>query len=76
MKLWSKENTNTTAQIEQFTVGRDREFDLAMARFDVEGSIAHVTMLGEQGLMQENEAKMAIAGLQQIHDEILRGFLH
>jgi argininosuccinate lyase len=73
MKLWSKENTNTTAQIEQFTVGRDREFDLAMARFDVEGSIAHVTMLGEQGLMQENEAKMAISGLQQIHDEILSG---
>ena len=47
MKLWSKSNTSTTERIETFTVGRDREFDLLMAAYDVEGSIAHVTMLGE-----------------------------
>ena len=46
MKLWSKEKTSTAEQIEHFTVGQDRNFDMLMATFDVQGSIAHVTMLG------------------------------
>lgn len=49
MKLWSKEKTNTAQQIETFTVGNDRDFDLLMASHDVQGSIAHVTMLGGTG---------------------------
>lgn len=73
MKLWSKEKTSTAAQIEQFTVGRDREFDLQMASFDVQGSIAHVTMLGEQGLMSAAQAKLAVDGLSQILKEIEAG---
>ena len=73
MKLWSKEKTSTAAQIEQFTVGRDREFDLLMAGFDVQGSIAHVTMLGEQGLMSAANAAEAVAGLQTILQEIKEG---
>jgi argininosuccinate lyase len=73
MKLWSKEKTSTTAQIEQFTVGRDREFDLLMASFDVQGSIAHVTMLGEQGLMSPENAAEAVAGLHTILQEINKG---
>lgn len=73
MKLWSKEKTSTAEQIEQFTVGNDRQFDLLMARFDVEGSIAHVTMLGEQGLMGKEAADMAVKELQHIHTSILNG---
>lgn len=73
MKLWSKEKTSTAAQIEQFTVGRDREFDLQMASYDVQGSIAHVTMLGEQGLMTAEQAKLAVEGLRQILSEIEAG---
>lgn len=73
MKLWSKEKTSTAAQIEQFTVGRDREFDLQMASFDVQGSIAHVTMLGEQGLMSAAQAKLAVDGLSHILKEIEAG---
>jgi argininosuccinate lyase len=73
MKLWSKEKTSTAAQIEQFTVGRDREYDLQMASFDVQGSIAHVTMLGEQGLMSAEQAKLAVDGLSQILKEIEAG---
>ncbi len=45
MKLWQKEHTETSEMIEAFTVGRDREFDLELARYDVQGSLAHVTML-------------------------------
>jgi argininosuccinate lyase len=73
MKLWSKEKTSTAAQIEQFTIGRDREFDLQMASYDVQGSIAHVTMLGEQGLMTAEQAKLAVEGLRQILSEIEAG---
>jgi argininosuccinate lyase len=73
MKLWSKSNTTTTEKIEKFTVGRDREFDLLMAGFDVEGSIAHVTMLGEQGLMKTAEADLAIQVLKDIASEIQKG---
>lgn len=73
MKLWSKEKTSTAAQIEQFTVGRDREFDLQMASYDVQGSIAHVTMLGEQGLMTAEQARLAVEGLRQILSEIEAG---
>jgi argininosuccinate lyase len=73
MKLWSKEKTSTAAQIELFTVGRDREFDLQLASFDVQGSIAHVTMLGEQGLMGADDAQKAVNGLQEILQEIAAG---
>ncbi len=73
MKLWSKDKTQTAAQIEAFTVGNDRHFDLQMARFDVEGSIAHVTMLGEQGLMSKSDAELAVRALRKIHDEIMSG---
>ncbi|MEY3433586.1 MAG: argininosuccinate lyase [Bacteroidota bacterium] len=73
MKLWNKKNTSTVDAIEKFTVGRDREFDLLLAAADVEGSIAHVTMLGEQGLMSQEDAKTAINGLMEIQKEIAVG---
>jgi len=73
MKLWSKDKTSTAAQIETFTVGRDRDFDVQMAGFDVEGSIAHVTMLGEQGLMSKEQADLAVAELKNILTTIEAG---
>ena len=73
MKLWQKENTSVSELIEKFTVGRDKEFDSLLARYDVEGSIAHVTMLGEVGLMSKEEASIAVAALQQIANEIETG---
>lgn len=70
MKLWKKENTNTSALIEEFTVGRDKEFDILLAKYDVEGSIAHVKMLGQSGLMTADETRIAIEALEEIHREI------
>lgn len=70
MKLWQKENTSVSELIEKFTVGRDKEFDLLLAKYDVQGSIAHVTMLGEVGLMTKEEAAKAIEALKQIEEEI------
>ena len=71
MKLWQKENTSVSELIEKFTVGRDKEFDLLLAKYDVQGSIAHVTMLGEVGLITKEEAGKAVEALKQIEDDIL-----
>lgn len=73
MKLWQKETTSTSELIEKFTVGRDKEFDLLLAPYDVQGSIAHVTMLGEVGLMTKEEADIAVKALRQIEEEIAAG---
>ena len=50
MKLWEK-GIPIDKQIEQFTVGNDRELDLVLAKYDVLGSIAHAKMLGQIGLL-------------------------
>jgi argininosuccinate lyase len=73
MKLWNKDHTQTAAQTEAFTVGRDREFDLVLGEYDVLGSIAHVTMLGETGLMGAADCQAALDGLQAILEEVRQG---
>jgi argininosuccinate lyase len=73
MKLWSKESTSTSQLVEQFTVGRDKEFDILLAKYDVQGSMAHVRMLGEVGLMSKEEADLAIKGLEEIAADIEHG---
>jgi argininosuccinate lyase len=70
MKLWQKENTSVSELVDKFTVGRDKEFDILLARYDVEGSIAHVTMLGEVGLMTKEESEKAVAALREILQDI------
>jgi argininosuccinate lyase len=70
MKLWNKESTNTSQLIEQFTVGRDKEFDILLAKYDVQGSLAHVRMLGEVGLMSPEETSAALHELELILREI------
>jgi len=73
MKLWQKENTSVSAIVESFTVGRDKEFDLLLAKYDVQGSIAHVKMLGVVGLMTKEETGEAVKALEDIDIEIQKG---
>ena len=58
MKLWSKASTSTSQLVEAFTVGRDKEFDVLLAPYDVQGNKAHAAMLASVGLItaEENEA--------------------
>ncbi len=70
MKLWQKDNASTNELIEKFTVGRDKEFDLLLARYDVQGSIAHVKMLQQVGLMTQEEGALAVNELGNILEEI------
>lgn len=55
MILWAKDTTEITDVIQQFTVGRDRDFDTLLAKYDIQGSIAHTTMLHKAGLLSDDE---------------------
>ena len=71
-KLWEK-NFAVNEEIERFTVGRDRELDLYLAPYDVLGSMAHITMLKEIGLMAADELEQLLHVLRDIYDQCLRG---
>lgn len=70
MKLWQKSHTNTAEKIELFTVGRDKEFDLLLAKYDVQGSLAHAEMLSTIGLLTQHEWKQIEAALKNILKDI------
>src|SRR5947209_5594986 len=72
MKLWQK-NTTSLREVEQFTVGKDREFDLLLAPFDVLGNIAHAEMLATIGLLTPEECEQLIKELRSIYQEIQQG---
>ena len=71
-KLWDK-GFEPAAHIEAYTVGNDRELDLRLARYDVEGSLAHITMLESIGLLTRDELERLTAGLKEIAAEIEAG---
>jgi len=66
MKLWQKGNTSRK-EVEIFTVGKDREFDLQLAPYDILGSIAHVTMLAATGLITPEEGCLLVQELKEIY---------
>jgi argininosuccinate lyase len=72
MKLWQKA-TASKLEVEQFTVGRDPEFDILLAPYDVLGSMAHATMLASIGLLTQEENALLQKGLKEIYDEIEQG---
>lgn len=71
-KLWEK-NFEVNRKIERFTVGRDRELDLYLARYDVLGSMAHITMLQSIGLMEKDELDALLAELKKIYRDCVEG---
>ncbi|MBQ9286353.1 MAG: argininosuccinate lyase [Bacteroidaceae bacterium] len=71
-KLWEK-NVSATAEIERFTVGRDRELDLFLAESDVLGSMAHTTMLESIGLIKPDELQALLAEMRNILTDIRQG---
>lgn len=72
-KLWQKSESSLTSAIEAFTVGQDKIWDLYLAPFDVLGSIAHVKMLSQVGLLSKEEETTLVSGLQTIATEIDAG---
>ncbi len=71
-KIWQKSVT-VNELVENFTVGRDREFDLQMAAFDVLGSLAHTQMLQSIGLMSADDLQLVQQELKNIYKDIEQG---
>ncbi len=71
-KLWEK-NFEINQEIERFTVGKDRELDLYLAKYDVLGSMAHITMLQSIGLLEKDELEKLLAELKRIYAICERG---
>lgn len=65
-KLWEK-SVHVTDEIDRFTVGHDRELDLYLAKYDVLGSMAHVTMLHSIGLIADEELPVLLRELRAIY---------
>ena len=65
-KLWEK-NYEINKEIERFTVGRDRKMDLYLAKYDVLGSMAHITMLESIGLLKSDELSLLLKELKNIY---------
>ena len=61
----------TDRQVEAFT--SSLHFDRRLFRYDVEGSIAHARMLGRQGIITKGEARVIVAGLRKVLDDIEAG---
>ena len=69
MKLWEKE-TKVAEVVERFTVGRDLEFDIDLAAYDVLGSLAHTAMLAQIGLLEQDEKAQIHHELKSIYKDI------
>ena len=72
MKLWDK-GYSTDKKIDQFTVGNDRELDLALAKYDIQASSAHAKMLGKIGLLTAEETQALVRELENIAHSIKEG---
>lgn len=72
MKIWDKGFDNAP-QVDAFTVGKDRELDLLLAPYDIEGTLAHITMLKEVGLLAADDFALLRPALETLHQEALEG---
>ncbi len=72
MKLWQK-TVKVDHLVDQFTVGRDREMDIHLAKADILGSLAHTRMLESIGLLSPDELTAVQAGLKEILKQVEDG---
>jgi argininosuccinate lyase len=71
-KLWEK-GVSLNREIEEFTIGKDRDLDLSLARFDVLGSLAHARMLQSIGILDEKEGQSLKSALLEVLKSIEGG---
>lgn len=71
-KLWDK-GFSVDEKIEKFTVGKDRELDLFLAPYDIEGTMAHIVMLESVGLLKKEELELLLRELKSLHELAEKG---
>ena len=72
MKIWQK-NQVLNEKIDHFTVGKDREYDLYLAAYDCQASIAHAQMLAKTEVLTVEEADQLIGVLNDLKSEAEKG---
>ncbi|MBB5355169.1 argininosuccinate lyase [Anoxybacillus mongoliensis] len=73
-KLWGGRFTKTAAQwVDDF--GASIHFDQQLVEEDIEGSIAHVTMLGECGILPKEDVETIKKGLMELLEKARNGEL-
>ncbi len=72
MKLWQK-GAAAHEKVDHFTVGKDREYDLVLAKYDCEASIAHANMLAKIGLITSKEAGKLCVVLEELKIDAIEG---
>ena len=72
MNLWNK-GFEIDKYIEDYTVGADRELDLRLAKYDIEGSMAHIKMLETIGLLEKSELEQLLTALAELLEEARKG---
>ena len=72
MKLWQK-NQAPHQKIDHFTVGKDREYDLYLAPYDCQASIAHAQMLSEIGILSQAESNQLVSVLEDLKNDAKNG---
>lgn len=72
-KIWQKDDNATNILVNQFTVGKDLDFDERLAKYDVKGSMAHCKMLAEVGIISNEESKQMVSVLAEILEDIENG---
>lgn len=71
-KLWDK-GFKVDEKIDRFTVGHDREMDLYLSQYDIMGTMAHITMLSEQGLLPKEDLAVLIPELKALYAQAREG---
>jgi argininosuccinate lyase len=72
MKLWQKSKDSLEA-VSQFTAGKDSEMDVFLIPYDIQGSLAHITMLREVGLLSDGDWKGLSLELKKLHSDAIQG---
>lgn len=72
MKLWQKDKASLQ-EVDRFTVGKDREMDMFLARFDILGSLAHIAMLESIALLTKDEHTQLSGALKELYSDVVAG---
>ncbi|MDH5034044.1 argininosuccinate lyase [Chryseobacterium cucumeris] len=72
-KIWQKDDLATNILVNNFTVGKDLDFDERLAKYDVKGSMAHCKMLAETGIITQEESEQMLSVLNSILNQIEDG---